>query len=156
MAFRSRVPGRFALSVASALLLFQESSLLADFAYGIEAAIIRHVMDTAKAAQDPAKNRRKMLEEFVAKHPADAFGRYGLAMECIKENDTAAAEDNFKQLLSTKPEYVAAYFQYGRMLAALGRAEQARRVLAEGVARASKAGDAHALSEMQAALDDLG
>ncbi|MFZ0414879.1 MAG: tetratricopeptide repeat protein [Candidatus Acidiferrales bacterium] len=97
-----------------------------------------------------------MLEEFVAKHPADAFGRYGLAMECVNQGDTVAAEDNFKLLLSAKPEYVAAYFQYGRMLATLGRAAEARKVLADGVAQAAKAGDEHALSEMQAALDELG
>ncbi|HEV2288577.1 MAG TPA: tetratricopeptide repeat protein [Candidatus Acidoferrales bacterium] len=113
-------------------------------------------MDTAKAAEGSARNRRQMLEEFVAQHPTDAFGRYGLAMECLKENDAAAAEENFKQLLSATPEYIPAYFQYGRMLATISRTEEARRVLAEGVARASKSGDAHALSEMQAALDDLG
>ena len=113
-------------------------------------------MDTPKPAESAPKDRRRMLEEFVAKHPADAFGRYGLAMECMRADDTAAAEENFKQLLSSKPEYVAAYFQYGRMLATLGRTEEARKILAEGVTRASYAGDAHALSEMQAELDDLG
>ena len=60
-----------------------------------------------------SKSRRQMLEEFVAKNPADAFGRYGLAMECMKTGDSAAAEENFKELIDAHADYVAAYFQYG-------------------------------------------
>ncbi|HEV2297695.1 MAG TPA: tetratricopeptide repeat protein [Candidatus Acidoferrales bacterium] len=92
----------------------------------------------------------------MASHPDDAFGRYGLAMECAKQNDNAAAEAHFKQLISSHPEYVAAYFHFGRLLAMLGRTAEARSVLAEGVARATAGGDAHARSEIQAALDELG
>lgn len=96
-----------------------------------------------------------MLEKFVASHPDDAFGRYGLAMECAKQDDNAAAEAHFKQLISSHPEYVAAYFHFGQLLAKLGRVVEARTIFAEGVARASASGDAHARSEMQAALDEL-
>lgn len=97
-----------------------------------------------------------MLEEFVASHPADAFARYGLAMECAKADDHAAAEKHFRQIITEHGEYVAAYFQFGQLLARLGRVAEARAILSEGVARAGVAGDAHARSEMQAALDQLG
>ncbi|MHB8755627.1 MAG: tetratricopeptide repeat protein [Candidatus Acidiferrales bacterium] len=97
-----------------------------------------------------------MLEEFVAKNPGDAFGRYGLAMECMKTGDSAAAEDNFKQLIGAHAAYVAAYFQYGQMLAKLGRVDEARKTLAEGVSQATRAGEEHARQELQAALDELG
>ena len=96
-----------------------------------------------------------MLEEFVAKNPADAFGRYGLAMECIKTGDSAAAEKNFKQLIAAHSDYVAAYFQYGQMLAKLGRIDDARKTLTEGVSQAIRTGEEHARQELQAALDDL-
>ena len=97
-----------------------------------------------------------MLEDFVAKNPGDAFGRYGLAMECLKTGDSVAAEEHFKQLLGVHPEYVAGYFQYGQMLAKLGRVDDARKTLTEGVSQATRAGEEHARQELQAALDELG
>jgi tetratricopeptide (TPR) repeat protein len=96
-----------------------------------------------------------MLEEFAASHPSDAFARYGLAMECAKLGDNAAAEANFKRLLGSHPEYVAAYLHYGQLLAKLGRIAEARKVLTDGIAQAASAGDEHARGEMQAALDEL-
>ena len=37
------------------------------------------------------KSRRETLEQFVAEKPSDAFARYGLALECVKLGDDAAA-----------------------------------------------------------------
>lgn len=96
-----------------------------------------------------------MLEQFVQKNPADTFARYGLAMECVNERDFTAAEAQFAQLIASHPEYVAAYYQFGRLLATQNRAEEARKILREGVVRAIQAGDAHAQQEMQAELDEL-
>ena len=107
------------------------------------------------ASPTPGK-RRQMLEQFVQKNPADAFARYGLAMECVSEKDFPAAVTQFAQLIASHPEYVAAYYQFGRLLASQNRAEEARKILRDGVARAAQAGDAHAQQEMQAALDELG
>lgn len=96
-----------------------------------------------------------MLEQFVEKNPGNAFGRYGLAMECVKEGDVAAAEAHFKELLASHADYVAAYYQYGRMLAAINRIAEARNIFAAGVARAQQAGEEHARQELQAALDEI-
>ncbi|MGH9863932.1 MAG: tetratricopeptide repeat protein [Candidatus Acidiferrales bacterium] len=115
-------------------------------------AIIRYIMNSSQTS----KSRRQMLEEFVTKNPSDAFGRYGLAMECLKTGDSMAAEDNFKQLISAHAGYVAGYFQYGQMLAKLGRIDEARKTLTEGASQAAKSGEEHARSELQAALDELG
>jgi thioredoxin-like negative regulator of GroEL len=106
--------------------------------------------------QPQKKTRRQMLEEFVAAKPNDAFARYGLAMECANSGDSAAADENFKSLLGTHPEYVAGYFQYGQFLAKTGRTEEARSALTAGIATAQRTGDAHALGEMQTALAELG
>jgi tetratricopeptide (TPR) repeat protein len=98
------------------------------------------------------KSRREMLEEFVAQKPGDAFARYGLALECIKQEDEPSAVAHFQALLQAHPDYVAGYFQYGQLLSRLGRIEEARRTLSDGVVVAQKAGDVHARDEMQAAL----
>src|ERR1700676_2339670 len=105
--------------------------------------------------QPEKKYRREMLEEFVASHPGDAFARYGLAMDCANAGDAAGADQNFKALMASHPDYVAAYFQYGQFLARTGRTEEARTALKAGIAVALRTSDDHARSEMEAALADL-
>jgi len=106
--------------------------------------------------EQPQKSRREMLERFVAQRPADAFARYGLALECMKIGDDASARSHFQSLLEANPEYVAGYFQYGQLLSRMGRLDEARQILSEGMAMAQKAGDQHAWEEMQTALALLG
>ena len=97
-----------------------------------------------------------MLEEFVATNPSDAFARYGLAMECANGGDSAGATEHFRILLAAHPQYVPGYFHFGQLLSKMNQRDTARKTLTDGVAAARKAGDTHALDEMQAALDDLG
>lgn len=104
---------------------------------------------------DQKKTRRELLETFVAQKPDDAFSRYGLAMECMNTGDTAAAESNFRELLQRNAEYVPTYLMFAQMLAKQSRNEDAREVLNQGIAAASKAGNGHALSEMETLLHDL-
>jgi tetratricopeptide (TPR) repeat protein len=105
--------------------------------------------------QPQKKTRRMMLGEFVAAHPNDAFARYGLAMECANQGDHAAAIEHFEKLLAGHPAYVTGYFQYGQLLARMSRIEDARRTLTTGIEAARRTGDAHAASEMEAALAQL-
>jgi Tfp pilus assembly protein PilF len=104
----------------------------------------------------PKKTRREILEEFVDKRPDDAFSRYGLAMECINNGDTAAADKQFRALLEHNPEYVPAYLMYAQMLAREARTGEAKQVLSSGIAAATKAGNQHARSEMEALFGELG
>jgi tetratricopeptide (TPR) repeat protein len=96
-----------------------------------------------------------MLEQFVALRPADAFARYGLALECVKQGDDQAAATHFQHLIENHPEYVAGYFQYGQFLGRVGRYKEARKLLSEGIVVAQRVGDIHARDEMQAALNSL-
>jgi tetratricopeptide (TPR) repeat protein len=98
------------------------------------------------------KSRREILEQFVADKPGDAFARYGLALECVKLGDDPAATGHFHKLLEIHPEYVAGYFQFGQHLARLGRIDEARKLLSDGMVVAQKTGDTHARDEMEAAL----
>lgn len=101
------------------------------------------------------KTRREMLEEFVAKRPADAFARYGLAMECMNSGDSAAADTHFRALLESNATYIPGYLMYGQLLARESRKDEARRMLASGIAAAKQKGDQHARSEMEALLSQL-
>lgn len=101
------------------------------------------------------KSRREVLEQFVAQKPDDAFARYGLALECVNLGDDAAAATHFHKLLEDNPQYVAGYFQFGQFLGRVGRIDEARKVLSDGIVIAQKTGDAHARDEMEAALSML-
>jgi tetratricopeptide (TPR) repeat protein len=98
------------------------------------------------------KTRRESLEGFVKASPNDAFARYGLALECAKLGDDAAAQEHFKQLIAANPSYVAGYFHFGQLLSRLGKNDEARQILTIGVSVADQSGDTHARDEMQAAL----
>lgn len=89
----------------------------------------------------------------VAQNPANAFARYGLAMEHIKSGDLESAVDEFAAILHADPSYSAAYFHGGQTLEKLGRIDQARDYYRRGIAATR---DAHARSELETALDILG
>jgi tetratricopeptide (TPR) repeat protein len=93
---------------------------------------------------------------FVEAHPDQAFPRYGLAMEYAKRGDLAAADEQFAELRSRHPDYLAAYFHHGMLLLRLERKEEARRTWEEGIRVAAAKGDEHTKSELEAVLADLG
>ena len=72
--------------------------------------------------------------------------------ECVKLGDDSAATLHFQKLLEMNPSYVAGYFQFGQLLARIGRLDEARKLLSDGIVVAQRAGDMHARDEMQAAL----
>ena len=104
---------------------------------------------------DQKKTRRQMLEEFVARKPDDAFSRYGLAMECMNSGDPSAADGHFRALIESNADYIPAYLMYGQLLARESRNDEAKQVLTNGIAAASKKNDDHARSEMEALLGEL-
>jgi len=92
----------------------------------------------------------------LAEDPADTFLRYSLAMELDKEGDHEASLARFAELSRDDPPYVPAYFMAGQQLARLGRLEEARAVLRDGIEAARAQGDAHAAGEMSEFLASLG
>jgi predicted Zn-dependent protease len=101
------------------------------------------------------KSRRQKLEHFLVQNPDDAFSRYGIALECLREGDISAAETHFKTLLEANPDYVPAYQMYAQTLAQHNRAEEAKALLSRGIAAANRQGNQHARSEMEGMLAQL-
>ncbi len=96
-----------------------------------------------------------MLTQFLEENPGDAFARYGLAMEYSRSGEVDTALEQFAKLLSTHPDYTAGYFMAAQTLASAGRADEARKMLHQGIASAERTGNAHAKSEMEAMLEEL-
>ena len=97
--------------------------------------------------------RLDILRQLLAQDPSNTFVRYGLAMEHVKSGDLKGAVQEFEALLTSDPNYSAAYYHGGQTLEKLGELDQARDIYRRGIAVTR---DPHALSELQAALDILG
>ncbi len=95
------------------------------------------------------------LREILALDPKNSFARYGVAMELAGRGETAAALEEFDTLLKNDPDYTAGYFMAGQTLANAGRKAEAIERLNAGISCAARAGNRHALSEMQGMLDEL-
>ncbi len=100
-------------------------------------------------------NRIEALKAMVTQNPADAFARYGLAMELMNGGEIKGAVAEFRALLEHNPNYAAAYFHGGQALEKLGDVEQAREFYEKGIEVTARTGDRHARSELEAALDML-
>ena len=100
--------------------------------------------------------RREKIEAMLADDPGDTFLRYSLAMELDKEGDHDASLARFAELTRDNPPYVPAFFMAAQQLARLGRVEDARAQLREGIEAARIQGDAHAAGEMSEFLASLG
>lgn len=100
-------------------------------------------------------DRIALLNEVLAQNPADAFARYGLAMEYAKAGEVERALEEFGRLLVAHPDYTAGYFMAAQTLAKAERTEEARKMLADGIASAKKTGNGHAQSEMESMLAEL-
>ena len=101
-------------------------------------------------------DRLAILNEILTQNPNDAFARYGLAMEYSKAGEVERALEEFQKLLAANPDYTAAYFMAAQTLARENRMEEAKKMLADGIASAKRTNNVHAQSEMEAMLAELG
>ena len=90
------------------------------------------------------------LNEILQLDPANAFARYGLAMEHLSKGNTDAALAEFTTLIGHNPDYVPAYQMSAQTLAKLGRTQEALERIEAGIGAANCTGNDHARSEMEA------
>ena len=95
------------------------------------------------------------LKEILTANPADAFARYGLAIEYANLGQMDASLSEFRELLSTHPDYIPAYLMAAQTMIKAGQEDDAKATLEAGIASAQRTGDSHASSEMETLLLDL-
>jgi tetratricopeptide (TPR) repeat protein len=100
-------------------------------------------------------DRVEQLRKFISATPDEPFPRYALALELKGKGEAAGAAAEMEELLRRRPDYLAAYLQWGMLLQALGRGDEARTAFAKGQEVARTKGDSHALSELTQALESL-
>ena len=95
------------------------------------------------------------LLQFLEEDPNDSFSRYALALEYVKAGRDDLAIIQFDHLNREHPEYLANYYQYGKLLVRQGEAEQAGAIFKNGIEVAKKSGDRHTFNELAGALEEL-
>ena len=101
------------------------------------------------------ESRVAALQEILNENPTDAFARYALGLEFSGSGNTEAALAEFAKLLEVHPDYTNGYFMSAQALARAERIEEARVMLQNGIESARRTNNRHALSEMEAMLDEL-
>mgnify|MGYP006426182873 CR=1 FL=1 len=97
-------------------------------------------------------DRIAQLESFLEEDPDDAFTRFALAQEHLKQEDLDAAQSYFEALVDEQPDYVGTYYHLGKLYERRGHTEQAISTYEQGIEVARTQRDRKNLSELQDAL----
>ena len=100
-------------------------------------------------------NRITLLLQFVDENPDDAFTKYLLALEYIKEGDDTTARSWLENVFNDHSDYLPNYYHYGRLLERTGDKDTAARIYRQGMSLARNQKDVHTYSELQGALEQL-
>lgn len=101
-------------------------------------------------------SRREKIEAMLLDDPGDPFLRYGLALEMRSAGEHDASLARLGELTHDSTPYVPAFFMAAQQLADLGRVDEARAFLRDGIDEARRQGDSHAAAEMSEMLTTLG
>ena len=100
-------------------------------------------------------DRLTKLLELLNEMPQDVFLKYGVALEYVSRNDDETALQHFTEIKSFQPEYLATYYQLGKLYERNNQTENAIQTYNEGIVIAKNQKDMHTMSELQSALDEL-
>ncbi len=100
-------------------------------------------------------DRLEYLRQLEKNSPDDAFVKYAMALEFVKREQNQDAHDVFKLLAEKFSDYVATYYQFGKLLENMNRANEAIAIYKTGITMATKSNDHHAANELKQALSIL-
>ena len=96
--------------------------------------------------------RLEQLQKLLEREPNDTFLLYGIALEYKKAGVFEEALNFLSSVTELDPGYCYAYHQRGLIHEARGDIPAAKKAYQDGIAAATKKGDAHAREEIAAAL----
>ncbi len=85
-------------------------------------------------------------------NPKDSFLHYAAALEHHKNGDLNTAIKTIKGIIKNDPDYLASYYQLGKLLEEKGKAEEAIDIYKQGISVARKQNDIKTLGELSEAL----
>ena len=99
--------------------------------------------------------RLETMRAMVAKNPANALARFGLANEALKAQLYEEAAENLRVYLSSHDDEGNGYGRLAEALVKLGRVEEARAALRDGIAASDRFGHPGMVNEFEARLEEL-
>jgi tetratricopeptide (TPR) repeat protein len=100
-------------------------------------------------------SRIEQLQEFLKEDSNDSFLKYALALEYVRVEENDTARDYFLKLIKDDENYVASYYQLGKLYESLNEVEKAIEIYKNGIEIAKKIKDAKTLLEIQEAYNML-
>lgn len=100
-------------------------------------------------------SRIEQLQEFLKEDINDSFLKYALALEYVRVEKNDTARDCFLKLIKDDENYVASYYQLGKLYESLNEVEKAIEIYKNGIEIAKKIKDAKTLLELQEAYNIL-
>jgi tetratricopeptide (TPR) repeat protein len=101
------------------------------------------------------KSRIEQLQEFLKDDNNDSFLKYALALEYVKVKENNTARDCFLKLIKDDENYIASYYQLGKLYESLNEVENAMAIYKNGIEIAKNIKDAKTLLELQEAYNML-
>tara|TARA_R100001369_G_scaffold80036_1_gene110219 strand:+ start:123 stop:455 length:333 start_codon:yes stop_codon:yes gene_type:complete len=101
------------------------------------------------------KSRIEQLQEFLKEDSNDSFLTYALALEFVKVDKNDAARDCFLKLIKDDENYLASYYQLGKLYESLNDLENAGGIYKKGIKIAQKSENKKTLLELQEAYNML-
>jgi tetratricopeptide (TPR) repeat protein len=99
--------------------------------------------------------RIKQLKEFLKEDQNDSFLKYALALEYMKIEENNTAKDCFLSLIAGDKNYLASYYQLGKLYESLSDQEPAIEIYKKGIEIAQKSENKKTLLELQEAYNML-
>lgn len=97
-------------------------------------------------------NRKALLLDMIKETPNDPFVCYALALEYKKEQLPDEARKLLEELKTKHPDYLALYYQLGKILEEGGDVDSALGIYREGLHLATKQRDLKTKSELEEAI----
>ena len=99
-----------------------------------------------------SNDRLKMIETMLETNPQDSFLHYAAALEHHKNGDIVTSIKTIKGIIKNDPDYLASYYQLGKLLEERGKVEEAIDIYKQGRSVAKKQNDMKTLGEISEAL----
>lgn len=101
------------------------------------------------------KSRIEQLHEFLKDDINDSFLKYALALEYVRIEKNNTARDCFLKLIKDDENYIASYYQLGKLYESLNELKKAMGIYRNGIDIAKKIKDTKTLLELQEAYNML-
>jgi len=101
------------------------------------------------------KSRVEQLQEFLKEDSSDSFLKYALALEYVRVKEYETARDCFLKLIKDDENYIASYYQLGKVYESLNCLANAIEIYKKGIKIAKKSEHKKTLLELQEAYNML-